>query len=164
MAGVVTLIDEVDDIDLTTGFHFIRREFQYTREIGDDEAILVTPTTGDETNQKKGFIEAPWAGVVSVGASNIGVTTNTPIAPFLNVSLILGPDDISGVSDGMVIDLLTGEDRNWPVTFNGGDDEQVRCFPVGSQAAGGRTYWLGFVSENAKAADWLLTIQLMEVA
>lgn len=166
MAGVVTLVagTEIDEIDGATGMHRIRRTFRYIRDVGDDEAILVTPTSGDAETLKKGIIEAPWAGIISIAASNIGITSNQPVAPFLNMSLQKGRDDVTVVGDGEIVDSLAGEDRAWPVSFGPGDDEQVRSFLIDSQAAGGRTYWMGFASENAKAADWLLTIQLREVA
>lgn len=165
MAGVVTELPGAIDEVTIGGVRVTRRKFQYVRAIGDDEAIIVTPTTGDAVALKRGLIEAPWASIISISASNLSAAVLTPVAPVLNMSLDRGPPDITNnVSEGEIVDVLAGEDRAWPVTFPTSFPEQVRCFPVGTQAAGGRTYWLSFASENAKAATWEFTLQCMEAA
>lgn len=161
MAGVVTLLDEIDETDLVSRVHLIRRTFRYVRAIEDNEAIIITPTVGDAVNLKKGYIEAPWASVISMSVSNLSVEAITPaLPPFLAMSLNRGPADITtNINEGQAVDVLGGEDRAWPASFPVNNPETVRTFPVSSQASGGRTYFMGFSSKADTAATWELTLQ-----
>jgi len=171
MAGVVTLVSETDTTT-KSGVNLIQVEMLYVRAIGDDEAIVVTPTAGqlsdptlDAVNQDKGYIEAPWGGIVSVSMTNEGAAGNDPAAdPLLLMSLSKGPVDlVGGLTDGEVVDALPGEAQTWPVSFPV-DLEQVRCYAAGTQAAGARTLWLLFSSQDGLAATWRIILRVKESA
>lgn len=167
MAGVITFVDNaIDEIDSVTGMHRMRRSFQYVRDAGDDEIILVNPNSGPTADLNKGFFEAPWAGIACLSAqNNSGGIRQPALPPTLYTALLVGQNDAITIADGQLIDTLAGEDRAWPVSWpSAPDNEVLRTFPVGSQAAGGRTYWMCFASPNALAATWIISMQLMEAA
>lgn len=167
MAGIVTELPGSTDEVTKSGIQIIRRKFNYIREIGDDELIVITPTTGSAVDLKRGFIECPWAGLFSISISNIGPSGNSPVSlgPALVMSMDRGPEDITNdSSEGEIVDLLAGEAQTWPASFPTNFPEQVRCYPVGTQAAGARTVWLAFAAENGKASEWEISLQCKEAA
>lgn len=162
MAGTVTLVEETDK-----AFHgkvqVIRRKFIYSRLIADDEAVVITPTSGSTKNQQRGYIEAPQSQLVSVQVKNTSVLVNTPIAIFLAMSLRPPSELVADPFAGQALDTLTGENREWPNNFST-VLEYVRTYGPNSQSTGGRTWFVGFQAENAKDSSWEFTIQTKEAA
>lgn len=161
MANVVTLVDEFD-VMLKSNQHYLRRRFRYTRDAGDNGAIILTPTAGSATEQLKGFYTVPWATSVGMGVrnNNSGAGRALQSAPSMIGSVSHEAAEI--VSGGEGENLEIGSTRSWPATV-GNNLEAARGYSIG-QITPLNLLWLLFHSQDAVAADWIITILFLEGA